>query len=60
MFMGGADDKLITPLQAAYAVGGVRMRRTHVYATNKHKSLRSRLTALVHAGKPFLHGQADK
>jgi hypothetical protein len=60
MFMGGADDKLMTPLQAAYAVGGVRMRRTHDCATNKHKHLGWCGAALVHAGKPFLRGQADK
>jgi hypothetical protein len=58
MFMGGADDNLIEPSLAAYAVGPVRMRRAHHNAGDKHKRLRAR--AVAYAGKPDLHGQAFK
>jgi hypothetical protein len=58
--MGGADDNLMKPPQAAYAVGAVRMRRAHDNASNKHKQLRARAVAFAHAGKPDLHGQAFK
>jgi hypothetical protein len=60
MFMGGADDKLMTPPQACCAVGAVRMRRTHEHASNKHKHLRVHAATFLHAGKPNLRGQAVK
>ena len=58
--MGGADDKLMDPKQAAYAVGAVRMRRTHIRATNKHKRLGAPDATFAHAGKPDLLEQGRK
>ena len=58
MFMGGAHDKFMTLVQAAYAVWSVRNRRTHELASNKDNHLRVGAVTFAHAGKPDLRGQA--